>query len=301
MLSLSIQTLECFIAAAETGAFSKAARKIGKSSSSVSRWICELEDDLGYLLFERKSNGLVVVLSPKGEALLPKAKIAIDYMRKLEDLAYSLHGDAFPLELTVSFCELIDGEGIAEVIQDLKATWPTLQIALKNIDMVHIQLAIDSNDVDFALGAYADSFYPNIGGVVVGEENISLIAHPDNPLCQEPEVQLDMLMSQTAIWSSPYEKALRNDRTLFDSVDVIECGEASTVVSLVKKNLGIALLPEYISHSAIKSGEVVALNYNQREITPSFPMMLYYRMDYPHPEVTEQVISTLKSWFGYTK
>lgn len=301
MLTLSSHNLECFIAAAEMGTFNKAARKLGKSSSTVSRWIGELEDDLGYLLFDRQSNGLVVVLSEKGELLLPKAKIAIEYLQKLENLALSIQGDSTPLDLTISFGELIDGEGIADVIGQLKTSWPNLHIALKNIDMTHVQMALDNKSVDFALGIMADSVYPNVGGALVGEENTALIAHPDNPLCREPNVQLDMLLSQTAIWSSPYEHTHQYDTALFKSLEMIECCDVNTVVSLVKNDLGIALLPEYIVHPAIQSKQVVALNFDKREMDQSFQLMLYYRLDYPHPEVIEEIITALKNWFGYTK
>ena len=301
MLSLSSHNLACFIAAAETGTFNKAARQLGKSPSTVSRWICELEDSLGYLLFDRQSNGLVVVLSEKGELLLPKAKIAIDYLAKLENLALSISSDASPLSLTISFGELLDGEGVADIIHELKRAWPNLHIALKNADMTHVQLAIDNKDVDFALGIIADSLYPNLGGALVGEENTALIAHPDNLLCRESEVNLDMLLSQTAIWSSPYEKTGQNDTALFNTLEAIECSDVNTVVSLVKKNLGIALLPEYIVHTAIKLGQVVSLNFDQREVDQSIQLMLYYRLDYPHPEVIELIIAALRSWFGYAK
>ncbi|UPW17616.1 LysR family transcriptional regulator [Agarivorans sp. TSD2052] len=301
VLTFSSHNLECFIAAAEMGTFNKAARKLGKSSSTVSRWIGELEDELGYLLFDRQSNGLVVVLSEKGELLLPKAKIAIEYLQKFENLALSIHSDSTPLKLAISFGELIDGEGIADVISRLKTSWPNLQISLKNADMTHIQLALDNKLVDFALGIVADSLYPNVGGALVGEENTTLIAHPNNPLCGEPNVQLDMLLSQTSIWSAPYEQTHKYDTALFKSLEMIECSDANTVVSLVKSDLGIALLPEYIVHPAIQSKQVVSLNFDKREIDPSFQLMLYYRLDYPHREVIDEIILALRDWFGYTK
>lgn len=299
MLGLNSHYLECFVAAAETGTFNKAAKRLGKSSSTVSRWINELEDSLGYLLFDRQSNGLVVVLSPKGELLLPKAKIAIDYLTKFEHLAMSMYHDDAPLTLTMSFSELVATDGVAEVIQDLKTTYPQVHVALRNVDLTHVQLALDNQDVDFALGIVSDSLYPNVGGTLVGDENVLLIAHPDNPLRQAEQVTTDMLMGQTGIWSSPYEQTEKYQAALFNSLEVIECGDLNTVVALVKQNLGVALLPEYVAHDAIKSGEVVALNLHHREVDQSIQLMLYYRLDYPYPDVIEQLIGSLQAWFGY--
>lgn len=301
LLSLMSHHLECFVAAADTGTFSKAAKRVGKSTSTVSRWIIELEERLDYQLFERQSNGLVVVLNSKGKLLLPKARIAIDYLSKFEHLAMSIHDGEIPLELNMSFSELVGGDGVAEVLGDLKELWPQLQIALRNVDLSHVQLALDEKDVDFALGLLSDSLYPSVGGVLVGNENVVMIAHPDNAICQEKVVNTDTLLSQTAIWSSPYRQTQKHQSALFDSLQVIECNDLNTVVALVKNNLGVALLPEYIAHEALKSGDVVALNYDNREIDQSMQLMLYYRLDYPHGDVIDSLTASLRDWFGYAE
>lgn len=301
MLALNSHYLECFVAAAETGTFNKAAKKLGKSPSTVSRWINELEESLDYLLFDRKSNGLVVVLSEKGEVLLPKAKIAIDYLTKFEHIAMSIHDNTTPLSLIVSFSELVDVNGVAEIVSDLKNTFQQLQISLRNIDLSHVQLALDNKDVDFALGQITDSLYPSVGGIPVGNENVKLIAHPDNKLTKQVQVSTDMLLGQTAIWSSPYEKTERHQAALFNSLEILECSDLNTVVALVKQNLGIALLPEYVAHDAIKRKEVVALDLHDREVDKSIQLMLYYRLDYPYPDIIEQLATTLQDWFGYVE
>ncbi|GEA49886.1 hypothetical protein VIN01S_06900 [Vibrio inusitatus NBRC 102082] len=160
------------------------------------------------------------------------------------------------------------------MISRLKTSWPNLQISLKNVDMTHTQLALDNKLVDFALGIVADSIYPNVGGAPVSEEITTLIAHPNNPLCGESNVQLDMLLSQTSIWSSPYKQTHQYDTALFKSLEMVECSDANTVVSL---------------------------NFHKREIDPSFQLMLYYRLDYPHREVIEEIVLVLRNWFGYEK
>ncbi|WP_158589073.1 LysR family transcriptional regulator [Alginatibacterium sediminis] len=299
MLGINSHYLECFVAAAQSGTFNKAAKRLGKSASTVSRWINEFEQHLDYQLFERQSNGLVVVLSEKGALLLPKAIIAIDYLKKFEHLALSIHDKAAPLSLTMSFSELVSINGVAQVISDLKVNSPNLQIALRNVDLSNVQNALDEQHVDFALGIISDSLYPNVGGVLVGNENVRLIAHPSNPLANQSKVSTDMLLGQCAIWSSPYAKTQPYQSALFNSIEVLECSDLSTVVALVKQNLGVALLPEYIAHSSITAGEVVALDLHKEEVDQSIQLMLYYRLDYPYPEIVAQLTDSLRDWFGY--
>ena len=68
----SIDQLQAFIAAAETGSFSAAARQRGRAQSSISAAIADLEIDLGITLFNR--NGHRPTLTTAGDALLPQAR-----------------------------------------------------------------------------------------------------------------------------------------------------------------------------------------------------------------------------------
>ena len=140
MLFLTSQHLECFVTAADAGSFSKAAKRLGKSSSTFSRWIIELDDSLGYQLFERENNGVVIILSDKGKLLLPKARTAVKYLTKLQILAVALNDEEHPLELTISFGELISGDGIGFLLNHLKEKWPQIQVQLRDSDLSHGQL-----------------------------------------------------------------------------------------------------------------------------------------------------------------
>lgn len=64
--------LELFLAVAETGSFSGAARRLKVTQPTVSRRIAALEESLGRPLFQRNVEG--ARLSPEGERLLPAAE-----------------------------------------------------------------------------------------------------------------------------------------------------------------------------------------------------------------------------------
>ncbi|GEA49443.1 hypothetical protein VIN01S_02470 [Vibrio inusitatus NBRC 102082] len=54
----------------------------------MSRWIGELKYESGGLLFDRQSDGLVVVLGGQDDLLLPKAKVAIDICKSQRSLRF---------------------------------------------------------------------------------------------------------------------------------------------------------------------------------------------------------------------
>ncbi len=69
--SLTLDALRTFEAAARSGSFTEAAKRIHRTQSAVSMQIKKLEDELGAPLFARQGRG--VVLTALGEALLPYA------------------------------------------------------------------------------------------------------------------------------------------------------------------------------------------------------------------------------------
>ena len=73
--TLSIRWLRSFIAVAEQGAASHAARSAGITQPTVSLHIQQLEKALGRTLFERRGR---LRLSEAGEALLPRARRVVE-------------------------------------------------------------------------------------------------------------------------------------------------------------------------------------------------------------------------------
>jgi DNA-binding transcriptional LysR family regulator len=67
---MDIFSLECFIAVAECGSFSKAALKVNRTQSAVTQQIGNLEKKLGVSLFHREKK---ISLTTNGEILLPYA------------------------------------------------------------------------------------------------------------------------------------------------------------------------------------------------------------------------------------
>src|SRR5258706_481658 len=76
--ALSLDQLRVFIAAAETGIFSAAGRKLRRAQSLVSQSVANLEGQLKVKLFDRSAK--YPVLTGEGEALDVEAKAVIDRM-----------------------------------------------------------------------------------------------------------------------------------------------------------------------------------------------------------------------------
>lgn len=80
---VDIRNLQCFVAVAFAGNLTRAAETVFLSQSAMSGQIKQLEDALGYPLFERQARGML--MTPEGEALLPYARAAIQAMEDFRD------------------------------------------------------------------------------------------------------------------------------------------------------------------------------------------------------------------------
>ncbi|AOW48278.1 hypothetical protein A4R89_01350 [Acetobacter ascendens] len=63
-MNVSLEQLEAFVATADAGSFSAAARRLGRAQSAISTHVANLEVDLGLELFLR--TGRTPVLTPEG-------------------------------------------------------------------------------------------------------------------------------------------------------------------------------------------------------------------------------------------
>ena len=81
---MELVQLRIFVAVAETGSFTKAARRLYVSHSTTSRGVTALEEELGTVLFERDNR--VFGLTEAGEKLLPKAREILRLADEIPDI-----------------------------------------------------------------------------------------------------------------------------------------------------------------------------------------------------------------------
>lgn len=83
----SVESLRCFVAAAQQLNFRRAAAEVALTPAALSQRIKQLEDQLGCVLFDRSSRH--VTLTPAGTALLERARPALEAQRACADVAGS--------------------------------------------------------------------------------------------------------------------------------------------------------------------------------------------------------------------
>lgn len=125
----TMDQLRQFVATAELGSFSAAARRLGKAQSAVSTAIGLLEVDLGVALFDRSHRN--AQLSEAGRVLLLEAQELLRQADQLGQRARSL-SDGHAPALSLALDEALPYNAVNVLLQELSIQFPHLELTLLN-------------------------------------------------------------------------------------------------------------------------------------------------------------------------
>lgn len=294
---IETRLLNCFVLIAETGSLQKASHKIGKSKSTLSRWLSELEDTIGYEIFDRKSNGLVIEINLKGRALLPKAKSVLASLNRFSAQAYSLNSNETPTSINLAFNQLVENECLADLVAYLKGKHPEIGINVCSNLMEQVHTLLQDGNVDFVLTTVPEAIYPDIGGRIVGEEQVMMVSHPEHPLSKCKQIEAQQLLNHTLVMPQFIQSAGFKEK--LSPLDTITTPDFALAVQCVKKGIGIAYVPEHAARQHLRNGEICQLSMNWDEMGQVVPLMLMFRLNYPFETLKNDLIDMLRQWFGY--
>jgi Transcriptional regulator len=123
-MQYSPESLQAFAEAACLGSFSAAARKLGKSQSTVSEAIARLEIDLGLTLFDRSSRQ--PQLTEAGHALLGRVEEVLMANDRLGQLAHQLVG-GLESRVTLAMSDTYQSAEFEARLAEIDARYPDLE------------------------------------------------------------------------------------------------------------------------------------------------------------------------------
>lgn len=120
-MTVSLDQLDAFVAAAEQGSFSAAARHLRKAQSAVSLLVSSLEDDIGVKLFSRATRN--PTLTEAGRRLLPEARLILDRREHLIGVARSFE-EHVETRLAVAVDEFYPEPAIGALLPPSRGAFP---------------------------------------------------------------------------------------------------------------------------------------------------------------------------------
>ncbi|KJZ19027.1 LysR family transcriptional regulator [Loktanella sp. S4079] len=144
-----LDQLRAFVATAQTGSFTAAAEQLGVSNRLTSKYVAELESELGVRLFQRTTRR--VGMTPAGEELLTRAPALLDDLDALlGDVSEGSRGFSGVVRISapVTFGESY----ITPMLGRFAQLHPHLTFDMRLTDD-YVDLASDGIDIAFRLGS----------------------------------------------------------------------------------------------------------------------------------------------------
>ena len=128
-MTIRMDEIRSFVAVADEGTFSAAARALGRSQSVVSTHIAGMESELGFKLFSR---GTPVEPTPAALSLLPNARRVLLEASRFESRASALFHTPDPL-LYMGIDMGLEIPLMLDLIRDFSRHFPSAKLQLENI------------------------------------------------------------------------------------------------------------------------------------------------------------------------
>ena len=257
---MELRNLNTFTKVAELESFSKAAEHLGYSQSTVTIQIKHLETELNTKLFDRM--GHKIMLTDSGRALLTHAKDLLLMEQKLKGIVQDK--DAVNGVLRLGLIESICTSILPDILPVYHSLYPDVEIKVITDVNENLIEMLSTNDVDLAFLIDKKICTPDTITAYEFEQEILFVASKDFPLPHKDTLTLEEIAKMPFILT---EKGIGYRLTLDDLLasrnlsltPFLEIGDTSTIRTLIKKNLGISILPEFAVDKKVEKGDIITL------------------------------------------
>jgi len=247
-MSFTIRQLQFFVAIAEQGSVSGAARQLSISQSSVTEALKALEADLGVALFERRSRGLEI--THKGNQFLRHAK---DILRRVSNarMAFGEEAARVPGRLSLGVTSLVAGYVLSDILSRFRRAYPEVEVRAIEDNGDYLEHLLIGGELDVAVvltSSLHDRAALHVETLQVSPYRLWLpLGHP---LAAVEAIGLDQVVSEPLIMLSVDEIEESTNR-LVAALGVrpnvaFRTRSVEAVRSLVATGAGVALLPNLV-------------------------------------------------------
>mgnify|MGYP000901730531 CR=1 FL=1 len=256
-MAVDLNGFVIFARVAELGSFTAAADALGLSKSMVSRQVSQLEDELGVRLLNRTTRR--ISLTEAGAVVLERAQRIVAEAEEAAEDANCIEG-AVRGTLRINAPMTFGIRQLGPVLPEFLARYPELTVALDLNDR-RIDLIEEGFDVSVRISALTDSsliarqLAPVQRYVVGAPSYFEKQGVPRRPadLTRHPFLLYTLLARSNHL---EMENA-KGEREEVDLQARLYCNNADAMLETLAAGLGLALVPDFICSTHLKSGRLV--------------------------------------------
>jgi DNA-binding transcriptional LysR family regulator len=289
---VSLDQIRIFIAAADEGSFSAAARRVARVQSVVSQTLANLEGQIGVTLFDRSTR--FPVLTDQGRALLADARTVAGNVDLFKAQAKSLAGGLEP-ELSVAVDVMFPDATFTGVVVAFQKEFPATLLRFDVESSAVIDPVLNKHCALGVVGSWSLA-PPQLTHEKLLTVRLPIVVSSQHPLAGRrgpiPRTVLDQYVYLTHIDPADLSRTLvpkpRYERTW-------RLSHLGAKLAFLRAGLGFGCLPLHLVEGDLASGELVQI---ETEGAPPgghmITMSAIYRTDSPPGPAERWFIDRLK-------
>ena len=238
-MGLKIDEIRSFVAVAETGSFSAAARELNRAQSVISMHIAGFEAELGYKLFDRTPKP---VLTAKGEELLIGAKRVLVETDRLQNRALALSDTQTP-SLYMGIDLVLEAPVMIEWLKLFAKSFPSVRLQVENITGSEAKWFFTKAGMNLALVFSSDPALES-DERVLGHSPLSIVVAKNHPLASIEKPTVDDLRRYHQIVVHARDPDSAPPRIV--NIDHWEVDSGLWALGLAARGVGWAILPKFL-------------------------------------------------------
>ena len=282
--------LETLLQVAEDGNFTRAAQALSLTQPAVSHHIRQLEEELGAPLFVRGRGAL---------RLTPEGEIAVKYARRFKAMSAKMKTELENAEknatrLRVGVTHTAESNLTSEALAKCSSRNEHLSITILTDTIKNLYDMLENYEIDLAI---VEGTLPNpaLRSLMLDTDYLVCAMSVENPLSRNAMVTLGELRSERMILRLPtsatrmlFESTLESIGENIASFNVsIEVDNIATIKDLVRKNLGVSILPKSACMDELRKGKIAALPIEN--LTMARETKLVYKKDFARPDILQEI------------
>jgi DNA-binding transcriptional LysR family regulator len=253
----TLTRMRAFIEVVEAEGFSAAARKIGRSKALLSKYVRELEDELGALLLNRTTRQFS--LTETGHTYY---KRATELVREIDSLAETVRESSGDVKgrIKLTAPRTFADAPIGQSLVDFARTYPDITLEI-HLDDRFVDLVEEGYDLAIRITRLSDSSMiarrlSPFGVRVCGSPG--LIERVGMPQIPQDLAKMPCIIDTNGRWLSnwPFQQP-SGEMTSVAVSGPIEVNSPLTTRAAAIAGLGFAPLPDFIAAPALETGELV--------------------------------------------
>lgn len=261
---MDLQQIKYFLALADELHFWNTAGKMNITQSALSRQIQALESDLGVQLFDRTKRN--VKLTPAGVFLKEKWGRELTEINYIHQFAKQIHLGEYGT-IRIAHPDSISGSLMPDIVSRITNKFPKLQIELVQVLYESQKEFLSNYKLDLVITRDQNSM-KDIQSAQFHTDHLALVVPQNHPFHTYDDFLKDKLVDQKFILPIKDESSSYNNiiQQMFETLNIVpnvylhsEFG--STIIALVKKGLGIAVLPDSYRYHDIPDVRFIPLPF----------------------------------------